>query len=403
MELLSWSYLLFFVGVLIAYWRTPAGRPRQALLILATSFWYVFGIWWHALAAVAMGTTAWATGRWIGSREPDRRGLPTAIGVALPILYFLFFRHASEWAGYEVTSVADLPWWAPNPLYAPIGLSFIMFESIAYQLDLYWERIERPGSWWSHMGFVLYFPTRVIGPMRKYQDFVAQLQNPAPLTPDLAAAGIRRIAIGLVKKVVIANPIGTFATFNMRPEMIEHGPVPVLVLAQYAYWVYLFFDFSGYTDIVIGVSQLLGIRVPENFNHPYRARNVSEYWQRWHMSLSFWVREYIYQPLAIRWRAHLLGPPAGAFLSMVVLGAWHGIEVRYIAFGIWHGTMLGIYMLYRERLWRRPFFRAARRTWTWTIVGWFLTMNLVIVSHIFYAAPTSEAAFLWLRRVFLGG
>jgi len=397
-DVLSWTYAAFFALVFALHWALPSRGSRQALLVLATGVWYVFGVWWHALAAIGMGTSAWIVGRWISSRPAERRGLPTTLGILLPIAYFIGFRHLAEWFGYEAEG-PDRPWLLPNPLLAPIGLSFIMFESIAFQLDLYFGKLERPGSWWSHMVFVLFFPTRVIGPMRKYQDFVAQIGAVERPSPEQVAKGLRRIGIGLFKKVVLANPLGTFALFNLRPEMIESGSSVPLLLGGYVYWLYLYFDFSGYSDIAIGTSHLLGFRVPENFDHPYRATNVSEYWQRWHMSLSFWVREYIYAPLAIQWRYHAFGPPLAACLSMIVLGLWHGIELRFVVFGLIHGLWLAAHMVYRQTLLRRKRVRRWSQTGAWTFVSWFLTMNGIVWTHILYATSSFGLAIDWMKAV----
>jgi D-alanyl-lipoteichoic acid acyltransferase DltB (MBOAT superfamily) len=397
-DVLSWTYVVFFAVVFGLHWATRSTRSRQALIVLATCAWYVFGVWWHAIAAICMGTSTWIVGRWIASRPAERRGVPVVVGVVLPIVYFLLFRHFAEWFGYAPDD-PDRPWWLPNPLLAPIGLSFIMFESIAFQLDLYFGKLERPGSWWSQMVFVLFFPTRVIGPMRKYQDFVSQLGRVAAPSPEMVASGLRRIGIGLLKKIVVANPLGTFALFNLRPEMIESGASVPLLLGGYVYWLYLYFDFSGYTDIAVGTSQLLGFKVPENFNHPYRARHVSEYWQRWHMSLSLWVREYIYTPLAIQWRYFALGPPAAACLSMIVLGLWHGIELHFLAFGLIHGLWLAAHMIYRQTLVRGKRMRRWTRSRPWTAVSWFLTMNLIVWTHIFYATNDFWLSVAWMRAV----
>jgi len=400
MQLLSWSYLVFFTLVFSLYWVIPDGRLRKSLLVVATLVWFCLGVWWHALSAALMGTTSYWTARWISSRPPERRGVPTLVGVSIPVGYFLLFRYLALWSGFDVQHPDTLPWWAPNPVFAPIGLSFIMFETIAIQADLYFGRLERPGSWWNHMVFTFYFPTRLIGPLRKYQTFVPQVgMQPRP-TPEMIAKGLARIGIGLIKKVVIANPIGTFALFNMREEMMFKGASAVpLLLGLYGYWIFLYLDFAGYSDIVIGASRLLGIEVPENFNSPYRATNVSEYWQRFHMSLSFWVRDYIYTPVAVAWRRSVWGAPGGALLSMVVLGLWHGIELRYLAFGAFHGLWLAAYMLYRDRLRRRPMLRRIAGLPVSRAIGWAVTLNLAILSHVFFATPNFEVAILWARTV----
>lgn len=397
MGLLSFSYAVLFLVVLLLYWLFPGRTARQALLVAGTLVWYAFGIWWHALAALAMGSTAWLCGRWIMSRPPEQRGWPAAIGILLGVSYFVFFRYAALWSGADPRDPATLAWWMPNPLWAPVGLSFIMFESIGYHADLYLGRIERSGSCWSHVVFTLYFPTRVIGPMRKYQRFVPQVGAIARPTPDLVARGLGRIGIGLFKKAVVANPLGTFALFNMQPQVFENAPAAVSVLALYSYWAYLYLDFAGYSDIVIGLSRLLGIEVPENFDHPYRATNMSDYWRRWHMSLSSWVREYVYTPLAIRWRRRSWGGPVGAFLSMVVLGLWHGIELRFVAFGAIHGLLLALTMLYQERTRKRAWAKRLAGSRLWVLLGWAFVMNVAVWTHVFYATSDWDTALRFLR------
>lgn len=397
MALLSFSYAVFVVAVFLLYWLLPWRAARAALLVMATLVWYAFGVWWHALAALAIGTSAWAFGRWIASRPPERRGLPTALGIVLCVGYFLFFRYAAQWSGFDPRDPASLPWWLPNPLWAPVGLSFLMFEAIGYQADLYLGRLGKAASWWEHVVFTLYFPTRVIGPMRKLQRFVPQVGALARPTPDLVARGLGRIGIGVFKKVVLANPLGTFALFNLQPQVFENASPLPSIAALYAYWLYLYLDFSGYSDIVIGVSRLLGIEVPENFDHPYRATNISDYWQRWHMSLSSWVREYVYTPLAIRWRRQWWGGPAGAFLSMVVLGLWHGVELKYVAFGVWHGLLLGGYMIYRERARKSALAKRLRSSPLWGALGWAFVMNMAVWSHVFYATTDWDVALRFLR------
>jgi alginate O-acetyltransferase complex protein AlgI len=397
MALLSFSFAALFLLVFAVYWLTPGRRTRQLLLVAATLVWYAFGVWWHALAAIAMGSTAWGMGRWIASRPPEARGVPTAIGIALLVGFFVFFRYAALWSGADPHAPETLAWWMPNPLLAPVGLSFLMFESIGYHADLYLGRLEKSGSWWDHMVFTLYFPTRVIGPMRKFQRFVPQIGVVRRPTPDQVAAGLGRIGVGLFKKVVIANPLGTFALFNMEPAVFENSSPVISVLALYSYWLYLYFDFAGYSDIVIGLSRLLGIEVPENFDHPYRATNISDYWRRWHMSLSFWVREYVYTPLAIRWRRSWWGGPVGAFSSMVVLGLWHGIELRFLAFGVIHGLLLGAHMLLQERTRKNALAKRVRATRLWSLLGWAFVMNVAVWSHVFYATASWEVAMRFLR------
>ena len=399
MNLLSWTFLVFSGASVALYYALPSPRLRQVALVGATVLWFTFGVWWHAVVAVAMATTTYLFGRWMMSRPEEKRGVVCALGVASFVGYFVLFRYLALWSGYDPTAAVGLRWWMPNPLLAPLGLSFMMFEGIAHLADLYLGRTEEPGSWWSHVVFNLFFPTRVIGPMRRYEDFTRDINAPGRIAPDDVAWAVRRILWGVAKKALVANPLGAFALFNLNPGLITAGARAPLVLGAALYWVYLFFDLSGYSDIVIGISRLFGVKVPENFHRPYLADNISDYWQRWHISLSAWVRDYVFNPLAIRWRGWTYGAPLAAFSSMVILGLWHGLELRYLIFGVWHGALLAGYMVYRQLFGRKPWGKRLAKSRAWSLAGWgFVVLNSVL-SHLLFAVPTAAMGLQWLRAV----
>jgi D-alanyl-lipoteichoic acid acyltransferase DltB (MBOAT superfamily) len=276
----------------------------------------------------------------------------------------------------------------------------MMFEAIAFFADIYMGKLEVSGSWWSHVVFAMYFPTRIIGPLRKYQDFTEQLARVKKPSPQEFAEGGGRILVGVLKKAVIANPVGSFAVFSLQPALIESGGSrATLGLGAVAYWIYLYFDLSGYSDIVIGLSRLFGLRIQENFQRPYAATNISEYWQRWHMSLSSWVREYVYTPVAIWARGSRFGPPAAALVSMVVLGLWHGLELRYLLFGLWQGVMLAGFMFWRDATRKTPLAKRLGASRTWTLAGWTSVIVSAVLSHVFFAVPSARLALRWFRVV----
>lgn len=401
MNPLSWTYLVFCALCVGLYWALPSARPRRALLVAATAVWFAWAAWWHVVVALAMATTTWAFARWIAARDEARRGAPLALGVLSLLGYFFVFRYLALWTGHDPRQ-GPLPWWAPNPLLAPLGLSFMMFEGIAHLADLYLGRAEVAGSWWSHVCFAFFFPSRVIGPLRRYQSFTADLEASRPPTPDEAAGAIRQIAVGVAKKAVLANPLGAFGFFNLDPVLVTNGARVPLALGAVAFWGYLFFDLSGYSDMVIGVGRLFGVTVPPNFDRPYVADTISDYWNRWHMSLSGWVRDYVFTPLAIRWRAWPFGAPAASFTSMVVLGLWHGLELRYLVFGAWHGALLAGYMLYREWAKKKKLAKRLAKNRAWSVAGWcFVALNAV-VTHVLFAVPDAATFWRWLSTVAVG-
>lgn len=398
MNPLSFTYLLFCVVAVGAYRALPGPRSRRALLVALTTVWFAWAAWWHAVVALAMATTTWAFARWMHSREASRRGGPLVLGIVSLAGYFLVFRYLALWTGHGPGS-GPLPWWAPNPLLAPLGLSFMMFEGIAHLAELYLGRTDTAGSWWSHVSFAFFFPSRVIGPLRRYEDFTRDIEASRPLHPDETAGALRQILIGVVKKAVIANPLGAFGFFNLDPSLIANGARVPLALGAVAFWGYIYFDLAGYSDIVIGVGRLFGVKVPPNFDKPYTAVTISDYWNRWHMSLSGWVRDYVFTPLAITWRGRPLGAPLASFTSMVVLGLWHGLEAKYLLFGVWHGTLLAGYMLYRDWARRKKLAKKLSRSRPWSVAGWcFVALNAV-VTHVLFAVPDATAFWQWLTTV----
>ncbi len=398
MNLLSWTFLAFSAGSVALYWAMPSPRLRQAALAGVTVGWFAFGVWWHALVAVAMATTTWLLGRWMLSRPEERRGPVLAVGVAALVGYFVLFRYLALWTGFDPAAGTGLRWWTPNPLLAPLGLSFMMFEGIAHLADLYLGRSEATGSWWSHVVFALFFPTRVIGPMRRYEDFTEQVNATTRLDPDDVAWAARRVLWGVAKKALVANPLGAFALFNLQPGLLAGGSRALVLAGAATYWVYLYFDLSGYSDIVIGLSRLFGVRVPENFQRPYLAVNISDYWQRWHISLSAWVRDYVFNPLAIRWRGWAYGAPMASFSSMVILGLWHGLELKYLIFGVWHGLLLASYQVYRQLFAKKPLGKRLAKSKAWSLAGWCFVVVNAVLSHMLFAVPTAEAWWQWVKR-----
>jgi alginate O-acetyltransferase complex protein AlgI len=371
------------------------------VLLLSGLAFFALGTWWHAVVAAGLGVVTHALARWMASRPEENRGLPLLVGVLVMVGAFVGFRYGAP--------AAARAWGAAEGVMAtlvPVGLSFIMFENVAFLADVYLGRTDPMKSVWDHVQFNLFFPTRVIGPMRRQQDFTAQLENAARPTPDDVAEGLRRLGLGVLKKVVLANPLGSAVGFLfMDANVARSGPL-LLLAGACTYWLFLFLDFSGYTDMVVGHSRLMGLKVPENFQRPYTAVNINEYWQRWHMSLSGWVRDYVFNPLAIRWRNHpQWGAPVASFISMVVLGIWHGLEWRYVLFGAWHGLLLGVAMVFRERTRKTPLGKTLAKARSWKVAGWVFVMANAVLSHVFYAAPNTDSALRWYARLFtsLGG
>jgi alginate O-acetyltransferase complex protein AlgI len=232
--------------------------------------------------------------------------------------------------------------------------------------------------------FATFFPTQIAGPIKRYEEFVPQLDSPAPHDWAMTGAGVRLIVIGLFKKVALAD--------NLAP-VVLHGfqrtAAGDVVLGRLDTWgvvlafaLQIYFDFSGYTDIGRGSALLLGFRVPENFVRPYFARNASDFWRRWHISLSTWLRDYLYIPLGGN-RSHRV---RNLLITMVLGGLWHGASWTFIVWGAWHGAFLALYWAIRP--WWRARMAADRHIpgAIAAVAGWALTFLLVLVGWVFFRA-----------------
>ena len=282
----------------------------------------------------------------------------------------------------------------------PLGFSFLAFELIHVALDR--GRGLAGGSLTDLAAFALFFPSRIAGPLKRLPDFTAAVAR-AEASSENVYAGLCRILLGLVKKVVIADTLGLMVA------EVGYAATPAHVWrVVLAYSLQIFFDFSAYSDVAVGVSRVLGIKVPENFQRPYLSPNIQEFWNRWHITLSTWVRGYVFLPLGHRLfrtglRRHPLGIAAASYLvSFVIVGAWHGLAPNYVVWGAYHGLLLTGYHAARTVL---PPAVALGRLYTSrvaTVAGTALTFGLVSIGWVPFMTDLPDAWRL-LRIMFLLG
>lgn len=269
----------------------------------------------------------------------------------------------------------------------PLGLSVITFQAVSYTVDRWREQMPAHGRvhYLVYMGF---FPHLAAGPILRASDFIGQLLEPRSVTAEDVREGLWRIFCGLTKKLLIADVI---ARAGVNPVFSDPGAFSSVEIsvALLAYTLQIFLDFSGYTDVVIGAARLMGIRMPENFDRPYHATSIAEYWRRWHMSLSAWVSHYVYRPLGgnrvVAWKLY-----RNIMISIVLLAVWHGLTPNFLLYGLLHGTAVCI----NRWLLRTP-------TWVrWTtslpvfsnLAGWMFTFAFVVIARILFRTPDIETA-----------
>jgi len=388
MPFLSAAFTLSLPAALLVFYGTPAPRRPTALLILSALFYIAWGVE-PFLLLCAVTAAAYGAARLIERVEPERRKLRlTYLSVAALVLVLAFFKCARLSPRLDGALTALVP----------LGLSYYAFRIIGYLLDVYWEKIPAQRDFVSFALYVAFFPQIVSGPIQRAGDFFSQL--PALGKPDATqfVAGLRRILMGLCRKILVADQLAVVvAALHAHPSAFS--PVELL-LGAYCYSFQLYMDFSGFTDLAIGIGLLFGIRGPENFNQPFLAPNIREFWRRWHMSLTSWLTDYLFFPLRMSLRRlGTAGLILAIFINMIAIGLWHGVAWTYLEFGILNGVFVIVSALTlkpRDGFFgARPRLAAVRK-----FAGPLLTFHLVVLTHIFFRAESSASAMAYLRGLF---
>jgi D-alanyl-lipoteichoic acid acyltransferase DltB (MBOAT superfamily) len=271
-----------------------------------------------------------------------------------------------------------------------LSLSFYCFQSLTYTIDLYFGEMRPTPSYLAYLASALFFPSMTAGPIPRQGKLLDQLSGPFAFNSEDAGRAMLLISVGLVKKLLIADYLANNLVNRVFDTPPLYSSVETLV-AVYAYALQLFFDFSGYTDIAMGAALLLGIRLPENFRQPYLAVNVAEFWRRWHITFSEWLRDYLFDVLPKR-RKHPLLSYSYAFLVTFALGGlWHGISWNFLIWGVLHGLALGVVFAWKlKRKFPSPH-------WWAKLLGGFITFHFVCFTWIFFRASSLENALAILR------
>ncbi|HRY33165.1 MAG TPA: MBOAT family O-acyltransferase [Bacteroidales bacterium] len=402
------SFLWFFLGVYALFHMVP-GRWRWMVLLAASLLFYMFDSPFMVLIPLVLILTAWFGASLIArERKPGLKKMVFFLGagIILGVLVFYKYLYVILLSCSHLCSALNLqsqgsgtepfPWL--QELMIPLGLSYITFQSLAYLIEVY--RGTNPAL--PHLGyfatFLLFFPKIFAGPVERAHLFIPQLAAVYQFDYQRSTQGIRRFCWGFFKKTVVSAQLLplTDAFFN-HPE--DFSGI-YLMAAAFLFLLQLYADFSGYTDMAIGLAQLFGLKLTENFRLPYRATTTTELWRRWHISLSTWFFEYVFNPLALS--ARKLGKWAvvlSVFVTFLLLGLWHGANLTFIVFGLLQAVFLSIEFL-SQKIRRRL---ARRLPPLLTKVTGFLYVTVFFsVSLVFFRAASFEDAMAMLQRMFYG-
>ena len=315
----------FLPLALAAHWFVPGMRGKNAVLLVFSLMFYSFG----NLSALALLVAVTLVNYLLGLALKGNRCKKAALiaGLVLNLAFLGFFKYAN----FVLTDILGL---APmtTDLAVPLGISFFTFKSVSYLIDSYRDGGQAADSFWELLLYISFFPQITMGPITRFQEFAPALRE-RTLSAENTARGLRRFAAGLGKKFLIAGTVATVADGVFQLEAVD---ARLAWVGAIAYCLQLYFDFSGYVDMVIGLGICFGIPSRENFNYPYTAASVGGFWRRWHMSLSAWFKDYLYIPLG--------GNRKGKFraginkcIVFLLCGLWHGAAWTFVIWGLWHG------------------------------------------------------------------
>jgi len=375
----SLDFLIFFPVVTLLYFVLPH-RWRWFQLLVASCVFYMYFIPAYLLILLFTIVVDYVAGIVIERSAGRRRKLFLLMSIAANLGVLFVFKYA----GWISTS------WS---LVLPIGLSFHTFQAMSYTIEVYRER--QPAE--KHMGiyalYVMFYPQLVAGPIERPYQLLPQLKERHYFTWENLGAGLRLMLLGFFKKLVIADRLGGYVNYVYgHAQYLSYGYVIVAVVF-FSFQVYC--DFSGYSDIAIGAARTMGFDLMENFNRPYFARNIREFWSRWHISLTTWFRDYVYIPLG----GNRVGRYRKYFNVMIVFllsGIWHGAGWNFLIWGAMHGVMMLVWLWWRERPGR------TERRSVWGVGGMILTFCLVSVAWVFFRCGTMDQALTVLHHLFVG-
>ena len=398
----SFDFGFFLVICYTLYWCFGTNRRIAQNVLLLLGSYLFYGLWdWRFLALLlASSLIDFMAGRALGrtTHKTKRKAwLYTSIlwnlGVLFAFKYFNFFVEGfHQLFATEGVSTTYSIW----NVIIPLGLSFYTFQTMSYTVDVYRKRIGPTGSLLEFLCFVSFFPQLVAGPIERAKFLLPQFQNKRVFNVEQTKDGLRQILWGLFKKVLVADKLGIAVTMAFEnPD--QYGALTLaFAAALFSFQVYC--DFSGYTDIAVGTAKLFGFRLHNNFRIPYLAKSITEFWQRWHITLTNWFTDYVYIPFVKSFKKITMSSRVlGLLLTMVLVGLWHGANWTFIAFGLFNGGILAV-----ERI---PFF--GKRN---TLARWLPTTPLAFsllyffaitsVSSIFFRSESITQAWAILSRIF---
>lgn len=374
----------FLPACFILYRLVPNLTAKNALLTLASVAFYAFGEPVYVLLLLASVVVNYICGRIIALGRP-RKKLVLVLAVVINLGLLSVFKY-TDFAVSTVNHALGLHLALPG-IALPVGISFFTFQGLSYVIDVYRDETLVSRDLLKLTLYISFFPQLIAGPIVKYHDVSLQIDQ-RKTCPALTADGLRRFILGLSKKLLLSNTVGQMAdmVFTAGPRQLD---ARTAWLGAACYCLQIYFDFSGYSDMAIGLGRMFGFRFLENFDHPYASASIQEFWRRWHISLSSWFRDYLYIPLGGNRRGKLR-TELNKCVVFFCTGLWHGASWNFVLWGLWHG----MFIILEDLL---PKGGRSRRFW-----GHAATLLIVLLGFVLFRADTLADAGLVFSKMFAG-
>jgi alginate O-acetyltransferase complex protein AlgI len=396
----SLEFIAFFLVVFAAYWALPWHRVRVYLLLAASYYFYASWNHWLALIIFCSTTLDYVVARCIeASPSRVRRRALVFVSVAANLGLLCYFKYVNFFLDTLQQTMRAMGAETSLPVLnviLPIGISFYTFEAINYVVDAYRGHIKAERNLAHFLLFILFFPHLVAGPIVRARDFLPQINRRKHWSWRRAQAGVQLLLLGLFKKLAIADRMAMFADpIFADPASFRSSAI---WLAVFAYALQIYCDFSGYTDMALGCAHLLGYHLAINFNMPYLAVNISDFWRRWHISLSSWLRDYLFIPLGGS-RGTGSQTARNLMVTMLLGGLWHGANWTFVVWGGLHGLLLVGHKAFRDFCQPRPLLQRVLLSPPGTAFRIACTLLAVCCCWVFFRAQSMSAALTILERM----
>ncbi len=384
-----WTLFLLFLPV---YALLKKSRTKMIIFVVAFSLYFYYkssGLFF--LMLIATSFVDWSISRMM-ARVRNR-------AVRLSLMWFSILLSLSILGYFKYANFFLWNWnmmvqgnFQPLDIILPVGISFYTFQSISYVVDVYKERLEPTRRWIDYLFFLSFFPALVAGPIVRADYFLPQLDKNEVPTSENVWGGLWLVIVGVIKKAVIADYIAQYNDLIFNDPSFYTGVQTLMGVLGYTMQIYC--DFSGYSDMAIGLALIMGFRLGLNFDSPYQSRNLTEFWRRWHISLSSWLRDYVYIPLGGN-RKGTFRTYLNNFLTMLIGGLWHGAAWKFVFWGAMHGAGLAVHKACKPVLARIP------DNWLTIFLFWAITFIYVSLLWVFFRAASFEDSVLIIKNIFV--